>query len=76
MAQIAAVAGDDVAGFQHGLYAGVFKDAPTALQDDRMIVDDQHARHAAPSASALYAPQRMGIAIRTRVPSPLLLSTA
>src|SRR5215510_7652486 len=39
------VAGGHLACLQHGLDTGVFQHAPQPLQHDRMVINDQNARH-------------------------------
>src|SRR5262249_834092 len=39
------VAGGHLACLQHRLNAGIFQHAPQALQHDRMVINDQNARH-------------------------------
>ena len=67
VAAVEAIAGRHVARLEHGRDTRVLQHAPAALQDDRMIVDDQDAGHGLPS--------RSGIMMRTQVPHPLALST-
>ena len=63
VAAVEAVAGGNIAGAEHGFYAGVLEHAPAALQHNRMIVDDEDAGHSLPLFE-------VGIVMRTHVPLP------